>query len=104
MLRIGIVDGSYLCFVLQAENSAGSINCGDGEGPAYDTRGFQPAGDVGFPFEITTGLGDPSGPGDANLLIPVLYQLVNSTSPKPNIPENTMPMTVSSRSRLFSLR
>lgn len=81
MLRIGIVDGSYLCFVLQAENSAGSINCGAGEGPAYDTRGFQPAGDVGFPFEITTGLGDPSGPGDGNLLIPVLYQLVTSTSP-----------------------
>ncbi|MDX2170894.1 MAG: hypothetical protein SF182_27750 [Deltaproteobacteria bacterium] len=80
-LRIGVVDGSYLCFILKAEDSAGSMYCGDGQGPPYDTRGFQPAGDVGFPFEVTTGLGGPSGPGDGNLLIPVLYQLVGLDSP-----------------------
>jgi hypothetical protein len=80
-LRIGIVDGSYLCFILKAEDSAGSINCSNEAGPPYDTKGYQPAGDVGFPFEVTTGLGGPSTPGNGNLLIPVLYQLVNNTSP-----------------------
>lgn len=78
-LRIGVIDGTYLCFHMMAEGSDGSIDC-DG-GTAYDTRSTQPAGDVGFPFAIETGLGDPSGPGDGNLLVPVLFQLIGFDSP-----------------------
>jgi len=78
-IRINIVDGSYLCFNLKAESSAGSIDC-DG-GTPYDTSGEQPAGDVGTNFEIETGLGDPAGPGDGNLLVPVLYKIVRTTDP-----------------------
>jgi hypothetical protein len=73
-LTIDIIDGSHLCFELQAANSDGSIDC-DG-GTAYDTSGTQPAGDVGFPFTIATGLGSPAGPGNANLLVPVRYEIV----------------------------
>jgi hypothetical protein len=79
ILHIGIVDGSYLCFKMLAENSDGSIDCNGGT--AYDTKGFQPAGDVGFPFDVTTGLGAPAGPGNGNLLVPSLYQIITSTSP-----------------------
>jgi hypothetical protein len=73
-INIDVVDGSRVCFHMMAADSDGSIDC-DG-GTAYDTRGFQPAGDVGFPFAVTTGLGAPSGPGNGNLIVPVLFQLV----------------------------
>lgn len=78
-VRIGVIDGSYLCFHMQADGSDGSIDC-DG-GTAYDTRSTQPAGDVGFSFAFETDLGEPSGPGDGNLLVPVLFQLVGLDSP-----------------------
>ena len=73
-INIDVIDGSRVCFHMMAADSDGSIDC-DG-GTAYDTRGFQPAGDVGFPFAVTTGLGAPSGPGNGNLIVPVLFQLV----------------------------
>ena len=79
VLRLEIIDGSHLCFKMVAENSDGSIDCNGGT--AYDTKGTQPAGDVGFPFAIETGLGDPAGPGNGNLLAPSLYQIVGTTSP-----------------------
>ena len=79
-IRIGIIDGSYLCFHMMAAESDGSIDC-DG-GTAYDTSGTQPAGDVGFPFAIETGLGDPAGPGNGNLLVPVEYKIVQQTNPE----------------------
>jgi hypothetical protein len=78
-LRIGIVDGSYLCFNLLAAESDGSIDC-DG-GTAYDTRSVQPGGDVGFPFDIEVGLGAPAGPGNGNLLVPCRYQIVQPSNP-----------------------
>jgi hypothetical protein len=78
-LHIGIVDGSYLCFNLKAQDSDGSIDCNGGT--AYDTKSTQPAGDVGFPFDIETGLGDPAGPGNGNLLVPCLYQIIQPTNP-----------------------
>ncbi|MEO8604005.1 MAG: hypothetical protein ABI629_15625 [bacterium] len=73
-IDISVIDGSRLCFQMLAADSDGSIDC-DG-GTAYDTRGTQPAGDVGFPFAIETDLGEPAGPGNGNLLVPVLYQLL----------------------------
>jgi hypothetical protein len=79
-IRIGIVDGSYLCFNLLAAESDGSIDC-DG-GTAYDTKSTQPSGDVGRPFAIETGLGDPAGPGNGNLLVPVRYQIVQTNNPE----------------------
>jgi hypothetical protein len=79
VLTIEIVDGSHLCFKLLAADSDGSIDC-DG-GTAYDTKGFQPAGDVGFPFDITTGLGAPAGPGNGNLLVPSLYEIIGTDNP-----------------------
>jgi len=81
LLEIVVVDSSRLCFKMLASGSDGSIDC-DG-GTAYDTSGTQPAGDVGFPFTIETGLGDPSGPGDGNLLVPVMYQLVPASDSTP---------------------
>lgn len=79
-LTIDIIDGSKLCFKMLAANSDGSIDC-DG-GTAYDTKGTQPPGDVGFPFDITTGLGDPAGPGNGNLLVPVQYEIVSPQDPQ----------------------
>ncbi len=73
-IEISIVDGSRLCFAMKTEGSEGSIDC-DG-GTAYDTVSFQPGGDVGFPFSVTTGLGQPAGPGNGELLVQVDYQLV----------------------------
>ncbi len=79
-LRIGVVDGSHLCFHMMAAETAGSIDC-DG-GTPYDTRSTQTSpDDVGFPFSIETGLGTAAGPGNGNLLIPVLYQIVDSQNP-----------------------
>ena len=78
-VRIGIIDGSYLCFHLLAAESDGSVDC-DG-GTAYDTKGTQPAGDVGYPFDIQTGLGEPSGPGNGNLLLPAQYKIIPGTDP-----------------------
>ena len=78
-LHIGIIDGSHLCMKLTAQGSDGSIDCNGGT--AYDTKSTQPAGDVGFPFAIETGLGDPAGPGNGNLLIPTLYKIIQPTDP-----------------------
>ena len=74
-LRIGLVDG-YLCLQLLAADSDGRIDC-DG-GTAFNTLGSQAAGDVGFPFDISTGLGSPVGAGHGDLLIPARYRRVTA--------------------------
>jgi hypothetical protein len=79
VLRAGILDGSYLCLHLGADGSEGSIDC-DG-GTAYGVVGYQPPGNVGAPFTISTGVGPPLGAGHANLLLPVRYQIVEVSSP-----------------------
>jgi hypothetical protein len=84
VLTIEIVDGSHLCFKLLKENTTGSIDCNGGT--AYDTSGTQPMGDVGFPFDIATGLGDPSGPGNGNLLVPSQYQIIQPGNPEFDLP------------------
>jgi len=73
-IDISVVDGSRLCFAMKADLSEGSVDCNGGT--AYDTLSFQPAGDVGFPFTVTTGLGDPAGPGNGNLLVQVDYVIL----------------------------
>lgn len=78
-IRVEILDGSHLCMQFLSAGSDGSIDC-DG-GTAYGTRGRQPAGDVGVPFTIDTALGEPSGPGNGNLLVPVRFQFVPIASP-----------------------
>lgn len=78
-VRFGIIDGSYLCFNLLAAESDGTVDC-DG-GTAYDTKSTQPAGDVGFPFDIETNLGAPAGPGNGDLLVPSRYEIVRAKNP-----------------------
>ncbi len=96
-IDISIVDGSRLCFAMKAELSEGSIDC-DG-GTPYDTLSYQPSGDVGFPFTVTTGLGDPAGPGNGNLLVQVDYLIIAAgiTTPCENIvytnPRQLFPFT-----------
>jgi hypothetical protein len=84
VLTIEVVDGSHLCFKMLAADSDGSIDC-DG-GTAYDTSGTQPPGDVGRPFAIETGLGDPAGPGNGNLLVPCLYEIITPDNPEFDLP------------------
>ncbi len=80
-IDISIVDGSRLCFAMKAELSEGSIDC-DG-GTPYDTLSFQPSGDVGFPFTVTTDLGAPAGPGNGNLLVQVDYLIIAAGTTTP---------------------
>src|SRR5262245_49203935 len=54
------------CLKLLAAGSSGSLDC-DGA-TAYDTQIFQPAGQPAG-WDVTTGLGTPSGPGNGNLLV-----------------------------------
>jgi hypothetical protein len=56
-----------VCLKLLAAGSSGSIDC-DG-GTAYDVEASQPAGDVGVPFTLQTGLGAAAGAGNATLLV-----------------------------------
>ncbi len=79
-----IVDGRKLCFQLLAAESAGSIDC-DG-GTAYDTYGFQERDDTGIPFEIETGLGDPAGPGNGELIIPTRIAILLQSDPQYLLP------------------
>ena len=73
-IQVNTVDGSILCLKLLAAGSSGSIDC-DG-GTAYDVQASQPAGDVGDVFDLQTGLGVPSDPGNAVLLVSQQAQLV----------------------------
>ena len=66
VFSIDIVDSSCLCLKFRAAGSTGSIDC-DG-GTAYDTSTTQPAG-PGTTWTFETGLGSPSGPGNANLIV-----------------------------------
>jgi hypothetical protein len=74
-LRIGLVDG-YLCLQLLAANSDGRIDC-DG-GTAFNILASQAAGDVGFAFNVSTGLGTPVGAGHGDLLIQTRYRRVSA--------------------------
>lgn len=77
ILSIVPADFTCLCMHLLAAESEGSIDC-DG-GTAYDTRAVRAANASGFEWTVTTDLGDPSGPGNANLLIPALFERVGVT-------------------------
>ncbi len=79
LIEIDAVDGSYLCLKLLAAGSSGNLDC-DG-GTAYDVQASQPAGDVGPLFTLQTGLGFPSGPGNAVLLVSQQAELVPSGTP-----------------------
>ncbi|MGH7785451.1 MAG: EF-hand domain-containing protein [Candidatus Binatia bacterium] len=72
ILEVDVLDGSCLCLNMDADATTGSIDC-DG-GTAYDTRAFQPLGDVGEEFMVMLDLGDPSGPGDGNLIVPLHFE------------------------------
>jgi Cys-rich repeat protein len=69
------VFGGAGCFCLRllAAGSSGSIDCNGGT--AYDTEIFQAAGE-GPAWDVTTGLGAPSGPGNANLILNGQIQFV----------------------------
>jgi hypothetical protein len=75
VMIFGDIFGGAGCFCLKllASGSSGSIACNGG--PPYDTQIFQASGQ-GPAWEATTGLGDPSGPGDANLLVNGQLQFV----------------------------
>ena len=89
----GDIFGGAGCFCLKlfANGSSGSIDCNGGT--PYDTQIFQAAGQ-GPAWEATTGLGDPSGPGNANLIVNGQLQFVsgvtcatvNCTFPDPPVP------------------
>jgi hypothetical protein len=73
-VRVDLIDGSYACIRHFAAGSSGSIDC-DG-GTAYDVVGSQPAGDVGFAFDLQTHLGVPAGTGHADLTLTIQGQFV----------------------------
>ena len=76
-----------LCLKLFASGSSGSIDC-DG-GTAYDTSTAQPLGTPAG-WTVETGLGDPSGPGDGNLIVMGQLQFVaNVTCDIANCPTVT---------------
>jgi hypothetical protein len=77
-LSIDIVDSTCLCLrLLKDEQGDGTIDC-DG-GTAYDTQAVRTSGMAGFGWTATTGLGAPSGPGNANLLVMGLFERVMVT-------------------------
>jgi hypothetical protein len=65
------------CLKLFAAGSGGSIDC-DG-GTAYDTSTSQPLGQMSG-WAAETGLGEPSGPGNGNLLVMGQLLFVSSTT------------------------
>jgi hypothetical protein len=58
---------SVVCFRLLADTSTGSIDC-DG-GTPYDATITQGPGADAEPPTLTTGVGDPAGPGSAHLIV-----------------------------------
>jgi len=66
-----------LCIKFLASGTSGSIDC-DG-GTPYDTQAERTNTDPNSPgFMVTTGLGNPSGPGDANLLVQTQFETVDT--------------------------
>lgn len=84
IMTFDIVDGRKLCFHLIAAESSGSIDC-DG-GTAYDTYGYQERNDTGIPFEIQTGLGDPAGPGNGELIVQTRLAILQPDDPEYDLP------------------
>jgi hypothetical protein len=73
-LDISIVDSSRVCIKMMAAGSHGQIDC-DG-GTPYDVTCSRPKMAPGIAFTCVTGQGSPAGPGNGNLTVPVLFQLV----------------------------
>jgi hypothetical protein len=66
-----------LCLKLFASGSTGSIDCNGGT--KYDTSTAQPLGTPAG-WTVETGLGDPSGPGDGNLIVMGQLQFVSNVT------------------------
>jgi hypothetical protein len=68
-----------LCLKFLAAGSSGSINCSGGAGPPYDTQAERTTTDPNMlGFTVTTGLGNPSGPGDGNLLLQTIFETLDT--------------------------
>jgi hypothetical protein len=67
-----------LCMHIFANGSDGSIDCNGGT--AYDTQAVREANAPGFGWTATTGLGSPSGPGNANLLVMAQFKAVGDAT------------------------
>jgi len=85
-LSIAILDSTCLCLKLMAQDSDGSIDC-DG-GTPYDTAAMRTSGMPGFGWNATTGLGDPAGPGNANLLVMGLFERIMMTCQEADCPNH----------------
>lgn len=71
-ISITIVDSSCLCMKFMAADGAGSIDC-DG-GTPYDVEARRANMAPTLAWDVTTGLGEPAGPGNANLLVMGLFE------------------------------
>jgi hypothetical protein len=89
-ISVDIIDGSCLCLKLEAANEfGGSINCSTNAGPMYDTMATRAADAPDLRWTVTTGLGSPSGQGDANLLLTGLFDHVSSSCAAADCPTHT---------------
>jgi hypothetical protein len=87
-ISVDIIDGSCLCLKLLAANEfGGSINCNGGS--MYDTMATRAANAPDLRWTVTTGLGSPSGAGDANLLLTGLFDHVSSSCAAADCPTHT---------------
>ena len=83
-----IIDGSCLCLKLLAANEfGGTINCNGGS--MYDTMATRAANAPDLTWMVTTGLGSPSGAGNANLLLTGLFDHVSSSCTAADCPNHT---------------
>ena len=87
-LSIAILDSTCLCLKLLSEGGDGSIDC-DG-GTPYDTTATRTSGMPGFGWTAMAGLGDPSGPGNANLLVMGLFERVMMTCQEADCPNRSV--------------
>jgi hypothetical protein len=87
-ISVDIIDGSCLCLKLLAANEfGGTINCNGGS--MYDTKATRAANAPDLTWMVTTGLGSPSGAGDANLLLTGLFDHVSSSCAVADCPTHT---------------
>ena len=71
-ISVDVVDSTCLCLRLLAAGGSGSIDC-DG-GTPYDTKATRANMAPTLAWTTTTGLGDPAGPGDGNLLVMGVFE------------------------------
>jgi hypothetical protein len=87
-ISIDIIDGTCMCLKLFANNEfGGTINCNGGS--MYDTMATRAANAPDLTWIVTTGLGSPSGAGDANLLLAGLFDHVSSSCAAADCPTHT---------------